>query len=194
MGIKYRDLTDYELSKLAINKDSEALNELLVRIQKDTVIFLHYFDPEFISESDLIQIILLKVTNNIKFLKSPETIKKWSHRIIVNSYYDYVRKINMLKKNIHYEFTNEQKQELAKTLSDKRELPQDKLLNSELKDKIQGAIMKLPKSHRLVVLLRDFAGLTYEDIESILNINKGTVKSRLARARNKLKYELRNYI
>ena len=92
MGIKYRDLTDYELSKLAINKDSEALNELLVRIQKDTVIFLHYFDPEFISESDLIQIILLKVTNNIKFLKSPETIKKWSHRIIVNSYYDYVRK------------------------------------------------------------------------------------------------------
>ena len=68
------------------------------------------------------------------------------------------------------------------------------MIYMELKDKIQGAIMRLPKSHRMVILLRDMAGLTYEDIESILNINKGTVKSRLARARNKLKYELRNYL
>ena len=54
--------------------------------------------------------------------------------------------------------------------------------------------MKLPKNHRLIVLLRDFAGLSYEDIESILGINQGTVKSRLARARNKLKQDLRYYL
>ena len=190
----YNILNDIDIAKMAINEDKKALKELLLRVQKDTTIFLHYFDPDFISENDLMQIILLKVTNNIKNLKTPETFKKWSHKIIVNSYYDYARKINMLKRKIHYEFTNEQKQELAKTLSDKKNKPQDELLNMELKDKIQGAIMRLPKSHRMVILLRDMAGLTYEDIESILNINKGTVKSRLARARNKLKYELRNYL
>lgn len=192
--MKYKNLADYEISKLAIEGDKTALKELLLRIKKDAEIFIHHFDPEFISDNDLIQIILLKVTNNLKYLKSPATIKKWSHKIIINSYYDYARKINMLKRKIRYELTNEQKQELAKTLSDKRDKPQDELLKIELKDKIQGAIMKLPKNHRIVVLLRDLAGLTYEDIESILNINKGTVKSRLARARNKLKYELRNYL
>ena len=190
----YRILTDIELTRMAIENDKHALKELLRRIKHDTEIFLHYFDPQFISENDLKQIILLKITNNLKSLKSPETVKKWSHRIIVNSYYDYTRKINTLKRKIHYELTNEQKQELAKTLSDNRDKPQEELLKMELKDKIQGAIMRLPKAHRIVILLRDMAGLTYEDIESILNINIGTVKSRLARARNKLKYELRNYI
>ena len=194
MEIKYNILNDIDIARMATHEDKRALKELLLRVQKDTTIFLHYFDPDFISENDLMQIILLKITNNIKKLKNPETVKKWSHKIIVNSYYDYVRKINILKKRIHYEFTNEQKQELAKTLSDKRDKPQDELLKMELKDKIQGAIMRLPKSHRIVVLLRDLAGLTYEDIESILSINKGTLKSRLSRARNKLKYELRNYI
>ena len=194
MNLKYYNFNDTDIARMAINGDKNALRELLLRVQKDTTIFLRYFDPDFISENDLMQIILLKVTTHIKDLKTPETFKKWSHRIIVNSYYDYARKINMLKKRIHYEFTNEQKQELAKTLADKRNKPQDELLNMELKDKIQGAIMKLPQSHRMVILLRDMAGLTYEDIESILNINIGTVKSRLARARNRLKYELRNYL
>ena len=194
MEIKYNILNDIDIARMAISDDKRALKELLLRVQKDTTIFLHYFDPDFISENDLMQIILLKVTTHIKDLKTPKTFKKWSHRIIVNSYYDYVRKINMLKKRIHYEFTNEQKQELAKTLSDKKDKPQDELLNLELKDKIQGAIMRLPQSYRMVILLRDMAGLSYEDIESILNINIGTVKSRLARARNKLKYELRNYL
>ena len=194
MGIKYNILNDIDIAKMAVNGDKRALKELLIRVQKDAETFLHYFDPDFISENDLMQIILLKVTTHIKELKTPETFKKWSHRIIINSYYDYARKINILKKRIHYEFTNEQKQELAKTLADKRDKPQDELLKMELKDKIQGAIMRLPENHRIVILLRDMAGLTYEDIENILSINKGTVKSRLARARNKLKYELRNYI
>ena len=142
----------------------------------------------------MVQEILVKITKNIKALKTPTTYKNWAHRIIVNSYYDYVRKINMLKRKVHYELTNEQKSELSKILEDKHTKPHEELLDHELKDKIQGAIMRLPKSHRIVVLLRDLAGLSYEDIESILNINKGTVKSRLARARNKLKQELRTYL
>ena len=190
----YKNMTDSELVKIAILKDKKALQELLSRTQKDILIFLHYFDPDFIAESDLTQIILVKITNNLSSLKNPETFKKWQHRIIVNSYYDYVRRISMMKRKIHYELTNDEKREIAKILEDKHIKPQDELLNKELKDKIQGAIMRLHKSYRIVVLLKDIAGLSYDDIESILNINKGTVKSRLARARNKLKQELRNYL
>ena len=190
----YKNMSDIELAKFAIQEDKKAIRELLLRTQKDILIFLHYYDPDFIAENDLIQIILVKVTNNLKFLKNPETFKKWLHRIIVNSYYDYVRRINMMKRKIHYELTNEKKREIAKILEDKHIKPQEEALNNELKDKIQGAIMRLQRSYRIVVLLKDIAGLSYEDIESILNINKGTVKSRLARARSKLKQELRNYL
>ena len=188
----YKNMEDIELARLSIANDKRALRELLLRIQKDTAIFIHYFDPHFIAENDLIQEILLKVTKNIKYLKTPQTIKKWSHKIIVNSYYDYVRKINVLKKRISYELPN--KEEKITIIEDNHVKPGEEALNHELKDKIQGAVMKLHPNNRIVILLRDYAGLSYEDIESILGLNKGTVKSRLARARNKLKQELRRYL
>lgn len=188
----YKNMEDIELARLSIADDKKALRELLLRIQKDTAIFIHYFDPHFIAENDLIQEILLKVTKNIKYLKTPQTIKKWSHKIIVNSYYDYVRKINILKKRISYELPN--KEEKIMIIEDNHVKPGEEALNHELKDKIRGAIMKLPPNNRIVILLRDYTGLSYEDIESILGLNKGTVKSRLARARNKLKQELRRYL
>lgn len=189
---KYKDFQDIELAMLASHDDKRALRELLFRTQKDISVFIHYYDPDFLSPNDLIQEILVKITNNIKNLKTPTTYKKWSHRIIVNSYYDYVRRINALKKKINYEYNLYE--EKNTDIEDTHFKPVEETLNHELKDKIRGAIMKLPKNHRLVVLLRDFAGLSYEDIEGILNLNKGTVKSRLARARNKLKSELKNYL
>ena len=114
------------------------------------------------------------------------------HRIIINTYYDHIRKQNILKKRINYNLTLTE--EKIQVIEDKHFKPNEETLNHELKDKIYGAIMKLSKNYRLVILLRDFADLSYEDIEEILNLNKGTVKSRLARARNKLKQGLKNYL
>ena len=188
----YKKLQDIELAKLSIDDDKRALRELLFRIQKNTAVFLHYFDPEFHAENDIIQEILVKVVKNIKYLKTPETFKKWVHRIIINTYYDHIRKQNIMKKRINYDLT--MSEEKIQVVEDKHFKPNEETLNHELKDKIHGAIMKLPPNYRLVVLLRDYANLSYEDIEGILNLNKGTVKSRLARARNKLKQDLRNYL
>ena len=188
----YKKMEDTELARLSINNDDKALRELLLRIQRDTNVFIHYLDPDFIYENDLMQEILLKVIKNIKYLKTPETIKKWSHKIIINSYYDFIRKINIKRKRINYELPDTE--ERITIIEDKHSKPNEETLNHELKDKIHGAIMRLPDGYRLVVILRDYVGLSYEDIESILNLNKGTVKSRLARARNKLKNELRTYL
>lgn len=192
MANKYKKLHDAELAKLSIKNDQKALRELLLRIQQDTSVFLHYFDPNFHAENDIIQEILVKIVKNIKYLKQPDTLKKWVHRIIINTYYDHIRKQNILKKRINYNLTLTE--EKIQVIEDKHFKPNEETLNHELKDKIYGAIMKLSKNYRLVILLRDFADLSYEDIEEILNLNKGTVKSRLARARNKLKQGLKNYL
>ena len=129
MPQKYKDLSDEELTQLAIFEDKRALKELLYRIQKDISVFLHYYDPDFIAENDLTQIILVKISNNIKYLKTPLTIKKWTHKIIINAYYDYIRKINMMKRKINYDLTNEQKREKAKIIEDKHINPNDEILN-----------------------------------------------------------------
>ena len=59
---------------------------------------------------------------------------------------------------------------------------------------IENSIKKLPDSFRLAIVLREFQGLSYEEIAEITNTNVGTVKSRIARARNRLQEDLKKYI
>ena len=54
--------------------------------------------------------------------------------------------------------------------------------------------MTLPKDLRLTIILREYEGLSYEDIARITNTAIGTVKSRISRARIKLQQELKDFI
>lgn len=65
--------------------------------------------------------------------------------------------------------------------------PEAALENSEISRELQAALGLLSEEHRQIVLLRDVSGLTYQEIASMLGLEEGTVKSRLARARKNLR-------
>lgn len=62
--------------------------------------------------------------------------------------------------------------------------PDDLYRKRHLKEMIDGAVAQLPEHHRMVFVLREMEGKTYEEIADITGVNLGTVKSRLNRARN----------
>ena len=64
--------------------------------------------------------------------------------------------------------------------------PQEALLGKEQQARVQAAIAQLPEEQRLLVILRDIEGLTYDEIVQITDQPEGTVKSRLHRARTAL--------
>ena len=72
--------------------------------------------------------------------------------------------------------------------------PEESSLNTELNCIIERSIHKLPDSFKLAIVLREFQGLSYEEIAQITNTNVGTVKSRISRARTKLQEDLKAYI
>lgn len=64
----------------------------------------------------------------------------------------------------------------------------------ELEEALRQAIEALPDERRIVVVLRDFEGLSYEEISEVLDLEPGTVRSRLHRARMDLKDKLERFL
>ena len=67
---------------------------------------------------------------------------------------------------------------------DNRYRPDDLYRKRDLRAKVEVAVAQLPEHHRVVFVLRELEGKTYEEISDITGVNLGTVKSRLNRARN----------
>ena len=78
-------------------------------------------------------------------------------------------------------------------ISDPCPCPDEKTLNNEVAKIIRENISKLPEHFRLVTVLREIGGLSYDEISKATGIEIGTVKSRINRARNKLKLCLEPY-
>ncbi len=68
--------------------------------------------------------------------------------------------------------------------------PFESLMSRETQEMVWKALQRLPEAPRTVLVLREMEGLAYEEVAEILLISLGTVKSRLARARQSLKLEL----
>ena len=72
-------------------------------------------------------------------------------------------------------------------------MPLDKLLNRELQEIIQQAILDLPEKYRLIMVLRDMEGFTTAETAEMLNITPANVKIRLHRGRLYLRDKLKDY-
>jgi len=79
-------------------------------------------------------------------------------------------------------------------LSDPGRRPDAALERSELEAALARAIAELPEERRIVVVLRDVEGLAYEEIAQVLELELGTVRSRLHRARAELKEKLERFL
>lgn len=72
--------------------------------------------------------------------------------------------------------------------------PEDAAVGSEVRDRVQEALLELPDDLRVAVLLYDIEGQSYQEVARALGIPEGTVKSRIHRARSALRVQLRSYV
>lgn len=79
---------------------------------------------------------------------------------------------------------------LAEVFTSEMETPEDATITQELVDRIGVGMGKLSPKHREILILRNVKNLSYEEIAAVLRISVGTVKSRIARAREALRSKL----
>lgn len=183
-----------ELVVLAQSEDYLALEELVRRIQKDVYATLNYMLSNNENIFDLTQEVLLKVAKNISNLQNPKCFKGWLNHIITNSYYDYMRKTKRNPETISLDYTCPSLDiDIKLDIPDKKSKPMEKCITLECEQQIKRAIRSLPEVFRIAIVLREFQGLSYEEIANTTNSTIGTVKSRISRARIKLHEILDTY-
>ncbi len=143
---------------------------------------------------DLVQETLFKAYRAFDQYQKNTNFRAWIFRILVNTFITAYRKAVKAPQRISYddleEFNLFRKSEIINLLSSE---PKDELLNSYFEDDVKTALENLPYQFRLVVLLCDVEGFSYNEIASMINSPLGTVMSRLYRGRKLLQRTLWNY-
>ncbi len=140
---------------------------------------------------DLSQEVFLRVFRTIHTFRGHAALRTWIYRIVINQ----ARNRQRWWRRRH----RAQQVSLDQHIQDHGELPEagnggspDRALGQkQLADRIRVALEQLPFDQKTAIVLREVDGLSYEEIGFTLNVAVGTVKSRLARAREALRAQLR---
>ena len=113
------------------------------------------------------------------------SFRSWILRIVTNACYDQLRYQKRRPANSLEEVS--ENPAYSSQLVNGRERPEEYALRQELSQVIQLGIETLPPDQRTVLVLSDVQGFSYQEIAEITGVSLGTVKSRLSRARAKLR-------
>ena len=121
---------------------------------------------------------------NLPSFRPGSSLRNWLYRIAVNAALDVLRR--------RPEETLEDEEVLMVT--DQTPGPETALIEKERVALLQQAMKSLPEAARSALVLREYGGLSYQEIASVLDVPVGTVMSRLNYARNRLREFLKGYL
>lgn len=142
--------------------------------------------------NDLVQETYLKAYRFIDRYIENTNAKAWLFKILKNIFINQYRKKSKQPTRVDYEEIINFHDEEDTSYSSYQDL-REEMFQQMMGDEVTNAINALPVDFRVVILLCDIEGFTYEEISKIIDIPIGTVRSRLHRARNMLKEKLKEY-
>ena len=143
---------------------------------------------------DIAQEVWIKIYQSLNALKNVASFRSWLYRVTVNTYYDRMRQKGLkVEVSLDEPFETEEGEGVRFPLVDQGMLPEEILLEKEWQVYLEKIIQDLPEQYKIVIIMREIDGLSYEEISTALDISLGTVKSRIARAREKLIEDLSKY-
>jgi RNA polymerase sigma-70 factor (ECF subfamily) len=180
-------MDEVALISAAQNGDLTAFNRLVLAYQ-DLIFSLTYrMMGEVDSAEDATQDAFISAYRNLRSYRGG-SFKAWLMRIATNACYDELRR-RQRRPTIPLEPVNEDDEEIESPtwIADPGESPEQAAERQELNRAIQYCLEGLPPDFRSVVILVDVQGLDYDEAAQAINKPVGTVKSRLARARQRLR-------
>lgn len=181
--------SDEQLMLLFQGGNENAYIELVNRYKDKLINFIFNYLGDQESSEDVVQETMIKLYQKKHYYKEIAKFSTWLYTIAKNLANTELRKRKQRKITLLSQFTDDDK--TYDLPSNDPELGQ--AIQTDIVNKIiRTAVDKLSEKFKVVIVLRDIQGLSYEDISEIINVPIGTVKSRINRARLQLQLELKH--
>ena len=183
--LKLGEMTDSEVVQASLDGDPRAFGELVRRYDQRLLNFVYRTIGDRERGQDLVQETFVRVYRHLHRFDQTKKFSTWIYTIASNLAKNELRNrsrnplvlFQTLKK--HWDADHRPLE-----WEDTQYKPDDLFRKRHLRGKVEEAVKQLPEHHRIVFVLREMEGKTYEEIADITGCNLGTVKSRLNRARN----------
>ncbi len=181
---------DQQLVKRVQNGDKRAFDLLVLKYQHRilglVVRFVH--DPH--EAQDVTQEAFIKAYRALANFRGDSAFYTWLYRIAINTAKNYLVSRNRRPPNRDVDAGDAEFYDGDHALKDMAS-PERLILRDEIDETVQKSIKQLPEDLRRALTLREFDGLSYEDIATVMQCPVGTVRSRIFRAREAVDKALR---
>jgi len=180
-----KELDDSSLVAEFLAGEKRAFGELVERYQVRLLNFIYRTIGDRDRAEDLVQETFVRVYRHLHRFDQSKKFSTWVYTIASNLAKNELRNrsrnplvlFQTIKKNWEADHR-------PLEWEDNTYRPDDLYRKRHLREMVERAVAQLPEHHRVVFVLREMEGKTYEEISEITGVNLGTVKSRLNRARN----------
>jgi len=186
---KYSEQLDDDLVARVQRGDKTAFDFLVIKYQHKIIQLVNGYIKDPSESQDVAQEVFLKAYRAIGSFRGDAAFYTWLYRIAINTAKNYL--LSRSRRSSLYEVDIQEAEaiENAPQLQG-METPERHLLNEEIVDTIKIAIDNLPEEMRIAIMLREFEGLSYEEIAVAMDCPVGTVRSRIFRAREAIDSQL----
>ena len=179
-------MKEEKLIARAVKGDAAAFNELLAGHEKKMYAVCLRMCANHEDAQDCLQEAMLRVYRSISGFKGQSAFSTWLYRVTMNTCLDELR-----RRKGKATTSLDGLLDSGWSPSDEEDTPEKHAIGAEQRRAVQTMIAELPEDMRAAIVLRDIHGLAYEEIADALNINVGTIKSRISRGREKLREKLK---
>ena len=186
---KYSEQLDEDLVLRVQRGDRSAFDFLVIKYQHKIIQLVNRYVKDPSEAQDVAQEAFIKAYRALGNFRGDSAFYTWLYRIAINTAKNYLVSRSRRSSDYQVDIQDAEAIENAPQLQG-METPERLLLNQEIIDTIKTAIEKLPEEMRTAIMLREFEGMSYEEIATAMDCPVGTVRSRIFRAREAIDNKL----
>lgn len=175
-------VTDKQLVARVQQGDKQAFDLLVIKYQQKILSLISRYVHDSDEVQDVAQEAFIKAYRALPGFRGESAFYTWLYRIAINTAKNHLVSRSRRPPGSDVDPEDAQYMDSADALRD-RENPENQLFGEELKATVNSALAALPDDLKTAVTLREFDGLSYEEIAEVMECPVGTVRSRIFRAR-----------